>query len=301
MADERPVESTPDHARAEGGREVTSDYEPSMDESAFGSLSSSIKDHVWEYGRRYHTFRYGRYPMPNDEEEYKRESLRHIMLKEVLGGQLYLAPIGDNPQKMIDLGTGFGDWAIEVGEKFPSAKVIGVDLSPIQPVWIPANVEFLVDDIEDEWVHASDFDFAHLRFIGNSVRDNGKLARAIFQNLKPGGWIEFQDISPKPASDDDTLPPDHPLHEFYRLSVEVFKTQYGFNLSYVQTLPEDLESWGFINVQSRIFNLPFGEWPRDPEQRAIGGCFREVFLSFANAMATRPFVEFGMDRGIYTT
>ena len=35
------------------------------------------------------------------------------MLKEVIGGKLYLAPIGDNPQKIIDLGTGFGEWAIE--------------------------------------------------------------------------------------------------------------------------------------------------------------------------------------------
>jgi hypothetical protein len=35
------------------------------------------------------------------------------MLKDLLGGKLYLAPIGDNPQKIIDMGTGFGEWAIE--------------------------------------------------------------------------------------------------------------------------------------------------------------------------------------------
>lgn len=63
--------------------------------------------------RRYHAFRYGRYPIPNDEEEFKRESLQHMMVKDLLGGKLYLSPIGDNPQKIIDLGTGFGDWAIE--------------------------------------------------------------------------------------------------------------------------------------------------------------------------------------------
>ena len=63
--------------------------------------------------RRYHAFRPGRYPIPNDEEEYKRETLRHQMFKELLKGKLYVAPIGDNPQKIIDLGTGFGDWAIE--------------------------------------------------------------------------------------------------------------------------------------------------------------------------------------------
>lgn len=35
------------------------------------------------------------------------------MLKDLLCGKLYAAPIGDNPQKIIDLGTGFGEWAIE--------------------------------------------------------------------------------------------------------------------------------------------------------------------------------------------
>jgi hypothetical protein len=63
--------------------------------------------------RRYHVFRYGRYPIPNDEDEFKRENLRHAMFKEMLEGKLYLAPIGDSPQKIIDLGTGFGDWAID--------------------------------------------------------------------------------------------------------------------------------------------------------------------------------------------
>jgi hypothetical protein len=45
-----------------------------------------------------------------------------MMLKELLHGKLYLAPIGDNPQKIIDLGTGFGDWAIEsmLRRKVPS-------------------------------------------------------------------------------------------------------------------------------------------------------------------------------------
>lgn len=51
--------------------------------------------------------------MPNDDEEFKRESLKHAMFKEVLHGQLFLAPVGPNVQKIIDLGTGFGDWAIE--------------------------------------------------------------------------------------------------------------------------------------------------------------------------------------------
>lgn len=32
-------------------REVTSDYDPSEEESTFGSVTSSVGGHVWEYGR----------------------------------------------------------------------------------------------------------------------------------------------------------------------------------------------------------------------------------------------------------
>jgi len=69
----------------------------------------------------------------------------------------------------------------QVGETFPGATVIGVDLSPIQPGWIPTNVDFIVDDIEDEWVYGHDFDFAHLRFTAVSIRDKAKLERNILQ------------------------------------------------------------------------------------------------------------------------
>jgi methylase of polypeptide subunit release factors len=62
----------------------------------------------------------------------------------------------ENPQNVLDIGTGTGIWAMEgvcgstffsisyvdisadkltVADQFPAAKVVGVDLSPIQPTW----------------------------------------------------------------------------------------------------------------------------------------------------------------------
>lgn len=35
-----------------------------------------------------------------------------------------------------------------MGDVFSAANVLGVDLSPIQPEWVPPNVRFMVDDIE---------------------------------------------------------------------------------------------------------------------------------------------------------
>jgi methylase of polypeptide subunit release factors len=51
---------------------------------------------------------------------------------------IYEAPLED-PEKILDIGTGTGIWAIEMADMFPNAEVIGTDLSPIQPDWIPSN------------------------------------------------------------------------------------------------------------------------------------------------------------------
>lgn len=45
------------------------------------------------------------------------------MVKELLGDRLNMAPIGDSPQKILDLGTGCGVWAIE-GESLRAFPLI---------------------------------------------------------------------------------------------------------------------------------------------------------------------------------
>lgn len=49
-------------------------------------------------------------------------------------GHLHLAPLR-NPPRVLDVGTGTGIWAIEMGEQYPDSEVYGVDLSPVQPSW----------------------------------------------------------------------------------------------------------------------------------------------------------------------
>lgn len=46
--------------------------------------------------------------MPIDEEELDRIDLKHRLYTILLGEKLFVAPIGDNPQRVLDLGTGSG-------------------------------------------------------------------------------------------------------------------------------------------------------------------------------------------------
>jgi methylase of polypeptide subunit release factors len=58
--------------------------------------------------------------------------LEHHIFLLLLDGELHLAPL-KGPQRILDLGTGSGVWAIDIADKFPSAAVVGTDLSPVQP------------------------------------------------------------------------------------------------------------------------------------------------------------------------
>lgn len=89
--------------------------------------------------------------MPNDDAEQDRLMMQHQAMFLAAGDQLLYAPVAESPQNILELGTGIGIWAIDIADKYPEAQVIGIDLSPIQPDWVPPNVKFEIDDIEDDW------------------------------------------------------------------------------------------------------------------------------------------------------
>lgn len=88
--------------------------------NASTSICSSVYNHTYENGRRYHSYKHGRYPIPNDDLEQNREDMKHAMMLELTDGKLCYAPIGDHPQQILDIGTG-------TGELSPRRRPCGVD------------------------------------------------------------------------------------------------------------------------------------------------------------------------------
>jgi SAM-dependent methyltransferase len=251
-------------AASDDGQGFTQDFNDA--DSAVGSssashattsLAESVMNYEYENGRRYHAFRKGEYLLPNDESEQNRLDLQHHVFRLTLGGKLFRAPIVKNPQRVLDMGTGTGIWAIDFADEFPSAEIIGTDLSPIQPSWVPPNCKFLVDDLESDWVWSPSeaFDFIHGKGLGGSIRDWPRLYRQIYRHLKPGGWIEMQEYEGLVASDDDPELLKAPYLNYWQHLVNKALVQIGKKFNVAGEQKQHMIDAGFVDVREDIYKV----------------------------------------------
>ncbi len=157
---------------------------------------------------------------------------------------------------MLDFGTGTGIWAIDFADEFPSATVIGTDLSPIQPAWVPPNCTFYVDDSESRWTFQPNdaFDFIHGRAMGGSIKDWPLLYSEIYKHVKPGGWVEIQEYETwaLPNDDKDELPPN--LLK-WQTNINLASEKFGKKLNVAKEHKENMIAAGFVDVKDVIHRV----------------------------------------------
>lgn len=85
---------------------------------------------------------------PNDEEELERQHWQFQVIKHLMNDKLFFAPLTKEnpPRQILDIATGKGHWAVEMGDLFPGATIAGTDLSPKQLTEVPPNVYFYLED-----------------------------------------------------------------------------------------------------------------------------------------------------------
>ncbi|ODM22451.1 hypothetical protein SI65_00039 [Aspergillus cristatus] len=237
------------------------------------SLSSSVTRYREENGRRYHAYGTMEHWGPNDEQAQEQQDLSHHLWTLSLNGKLYLPPV-DHLQNVLDMGTGTGIWAMDMADAHPEATVKGIDLSPIQPSWIPPNLKFEVDDYNLEWLDHNKYDLIHARELLGTVPSWPEMYRKVLGALKPGGWFQQADPQVFLTSSYDTLGPDHVYHQWNPLLIGAGKKA-GLDFDSAPHMKRWLEEAGFINVTEYRVPWPIGTWPKDPHQREIGA-FNQV-------------------------
>ncbi|PMD51117.1 S-adenosyl-L-methionine-dependent methyltransferase [Hyaloscypha bicolor E] len=100
---------------------------------------------------------------------------------------------------------GTGIWVIDFADEHPSAEVLGVDLAPIQPEFVPPNCKFEIDDIDEDFTYRRPFEFIHCPYMAYIVKDWPRLISQAYQHTAPGGFFEFTDFDLVIRSDDGSL------------------------------------------------------------------------------------------------
>lgn len=79
--------------------------------------------YTYPNGRQYNP---STYVLPEHQLDVDRSNLKHHMAGLLFDGKLHFAPIGSHPQKILDLGTGSGKWAMDAGQWGNSVSLITI-------------------------------------------------------------------------------------------------------------------------------------------------------------------------------
>ncbi|KAH8655407.1 S-adenosyl-L-methionine-dependent methyltransferase [Xylariales sp. PMI_506] len=249
-----------------------------------------------ESGRLYQGYKEGKYFLPNDGAEQDRLDLQYEAWRVLFSGWLGLAPFSSVPKYVLDIGAGTGLWAQEFAEQNPSSYVIGADLSAIQPIPKVQNCSFVKADMEeDTWIfpdpnlnhgecvddkdaheHLIVFDYVHLRLMFTCFNDPKVVMARALENLKPGGWIEFQETSFNFYQANDKYKGDACIR-WGKACIKGAAAS-GRNIDLLQYYKQWLEEVGFVEVVERKFFAPAGGWHADPRLKLTGQYSRENTL-----------------------
>ena len=208
----------------------------------------------------------------------------HLSTRQLLCGNI-LAPLNVDSGRILDLGTGTGTWCIEVADEFPNFQVYGVDLSPIQPKYVPTNCTFEVMDLNEGLPYGTaTFDLVHAQYILGSIPDWDGLMSEILRVLKPGGLVQMIEADMHIRCDDGTIPNNASIYQWERTLRPIIASR-GLRIDAYHYMCDILERHDEAeDVCEMAAKLPVGDWPQHEGLRQLGRRTAGVWKDTASAL-----------------
>lgn len=183
----------------------------------------------------------------------------------------------------------------DFADEFLKADVVGTDITPIQPCWVPANVKFELDDCNLEWTWPDNtFDFVHGRMLIGIIEDWYEFHRQAFRTCKPGGtyprtpsihllsidshsqnshagYVETFVASTSFHCDDGTVKEDSAMSQWGKVWREGGRKLGRTFEAYENDLQRKaMEAAGFVDIEYKDYFVPMGGWGDDKEAAEKG-------------------------------
>lgn len=212
-------------------------------------------------------------------------------------GFLYTAPLSPSPnQRIVDVGCGTGIWSIAFATQHPDSHVLGIDINPPHAESTSPNCTFAVADIEGDWSFATDaFDYIFGRTLAFCIRDWPRFMKRCLQLLKPGGWLELNDLAQFGFFAEDACDEaDSGMLKWWRVVIQERVRKNGVHIEDTPKHAQQLRDVGFMDVSERVWKSRVGttKWANTEKEKAVGVLMSQNMLVLIES-ATATAVEHG--------
>jgi SAM-dependent methyltransferase len=213
------------------------------------------------------------YLLPRHLGEIDRMDVAHYAIRQLLRAN-YLAPVKD-PARVLDVGSGTGQWGFEVCHRFDRALVVGFDLVSGKPEQPPRYRYVRGNVLHGLPFKADRFDFVHQRSLafGVPLASWPAVVSDLSRVARPGGWVELVE---GPWACERAGPAAERIMELSRpllasLGLDTTDVVY-------RSVDRYLSQAGLTNVERRQIEVSIGRW---------GGAVGSLMVTSIRAATTR--------------
>ncbi|KAJ7764869.1 S-adenosyl-L-methionine-dependent methyltransferase [Mycena metata] len=223
--------------------------------------------------------------------ELERLDRVHNAFTQYFEGQISLAPLEDfRPEKILEIGSGGGAWAIAAALKFPGSSVTAIDQHPIPQRDLPPNLVFQAHDISRPLPFTKGiFDIVHCRLVLLHIPKGETVLQHIAEFVRPGGWLLLEE------PDDYITDGNYGVAETTTLVRELHKIMRATGANPciggdLERLLRGTNSFSEVNIRKVVIPFPSAAVPlRLPEEGSVqsnlGMTWKESYIQIARNLA----------------